>query len=157
MPSSRPSRRLSSSSVSTTTKYNSNPRWRSPYIKDARAKTTLSLVFAEPEVPKSISSGTAEKHIASMHDALSSKCVRCVYCCCSLSDRYPDRTSNRHGVGTSHTRDAQGIAAWLHLKETYTKGYTSTRAGNPGDRRTTEHLPRSRVDTSTNHKPNRER
>ena len=73
MSSSRPSRRLSSSSVSAATKYNSNPKWRSPYTNDARAKTTLSLVFAEPEEPKSVSQGTAEKHIASMHDALNSK------------------------------------------------------------------------------------
>jgi len=75
MSSSRLSRRLSSSSVSATVNYNSNPKWRSPYIKDARAKTTLSLVFAEPEEPKSISPGTAEKHIASMHDAINSKCA----------------------------------------------------------------------------------
>ena len=74
MSSSRPSRRLSSSSASATVNYNSKPKWRSPYNKDAPAKTTLSLIFAEPEEPKSISPGTAEKQIASMHDALNSKC-----------------------------------------------------------------------------------
>jgi hypothetical protein len=73
MSSSRPSRRSSSSSSSTTLNHNSKPKWRSPYHKDARAKTTLSLVFAEPEEPKSISPGTAEKHIASMHDAINSE------------------------------------------------------------------------------------
>jgi len=80
MSSSRPSRRLSSPSVVPTINYNSNPRWRSPYTKDARAKTTLSLVFAEPEEPKSASPGTAEKHIASMHDALNSQyTLLCVF------------------------------------------------------------------------------
>ena len=73
MSSSKPSRRLSS--ASSTINYNSNPKWRSPYTKDARAKTTLSLVFAEPEEPKFTSPGTAEEHIASMHDALNSKCA----------------------------------------------------------------------------------
>ena len=75
MSSSRLSRRLSSPSVVPTVNYNSNPRWRSPYTKDARAKTTLSLVFAEPEEPKPTSQGTAEKHIASMHDALNSESI----------------------------------------------------------------------------------
>jgi hypothetical protein len=75
MSSSRPRRRLSSSSLSAAVKYNTNPKWRSPYIKDARAKTTLTLVFAEPEEPKPISPSTVEKQIASMHDALNSECA----------------------------------------------------------------------------------